>query len=655
MNRRELIRLIEAEFDEDRGIEEATHITQFYRSPGASGYHRASDYTAGLLREAGMDRVWVERFPLDGETRYLGQLMPMAWEPISAELRLRSSEGELMVSYEDAYSCLPWWSQPTPEGGVTVELVDVGTGERPEDYQRVDVRGKAVLVRSNPRPSGFAHAAKLAMEAGAAGVITDYLLYETEPFRTRRSLPDAVQLLRMPSQQHNSAWALAVDYHAGEKLAALAAGDEPNVFVDIRCRNFKGEAENLLADISGTDKADEYLLFVCHATAGTRPGANCASGPAMLAEMARVMSGLISSGRVPRPRRTIRFLVNVEGHGSKQYIHSHRAEILKTIASISLDSVAHDQRKSKSALLYYHSPDSLPTFINDYFVGVMDDTPKETRWVFHTADTIPFVNFLDHPYTPWSDNKYYPVFGVPAPLLMSWPDLYFHSQLLTADNLDPAVFRRCGIPTILAALELASAGPDETLDIMREVTARSEARLTHMGLEARRAGDTSRIRRRMATVAERDQRAVQSALALVSAEERAANPELDSATGALQRAIGERLAEATGWLGDGGDAEVYGPGEVTPRRLVERDPPTLAGTGYWDLYEMAEEMQARDPKMNYDSLRIIGDEVWNFADGTRTVNQIADAIGAEFDFDLEPRHVLKLYQGLEREGLVSLG
>ncbi len=655
MNRRELIRLIEAEFDEDRGIEEATHITQFYRSPGASGYHRASDYTAGLLRDAGMDRVWVERFPLDGETRYLGQLMPMAWEPISAELRLRSPEGELMVSYEDAYSCLPWWSQQTPEGGVTVELVDVGTGERPEDYQRKDVKGKAVLVRSNPRPSGFAHAATLAMEAGAAGVITDYLLYETEPFRTRRSLPDAVQLLRMPSQQHNSAWALAVDYNAGEKLAALAAGDQPKVFVDIRCRNFKGEAENLLADISGTDKADEYLLFVCHATAGTRPGANCASGPAMLAEMARVMSGLISSGRVPRPRRTIRFLVNVEGHGSKNYIHNHRAEIKNTIASISLDSVAHDQRKSKSALLYYHSPDSLPTFINDYFVGVMADTPKETRWVFHTADTIPFVNFLDHPYTPWSDNKYYPVFGVPAPLLMSWPDLYFHSQLLTADNLDPAVFRRCGIPTILAALELASAGPDETLDIMREVTARSEARLTHMGLEARRAGDTSRIRRRMATVAERDQRAVQSALALVSSEERAAHPELESAMGALQQAIGERLAEATGWLEDGGDPEEYGPGEVTPRRLLERDPPTLAGTGYWDLYEMAEEMQARDPKMNYDSLRIIGDEVWNFADGTRTVNQIADAIGAEFDFDLEPRHVLRLYHGLEREGLVSLG
>ena len=289
-------------------------------------------------------------------------------------------------------------------------------------------------------------------------------------------------------------------------------------------------------------------------------------------------------------------------------------------------------------------------------MGLIDATPKETRWVFHMVDTVPFVNFLDHPYTPWSDNKYYPVFGVPSPLLMSWPDLYFHTQLLTADNLDPAVFRRCGIPTVLAALELASAGPAEALDIMREVAARSQMRLTDMALQARRSGDASRQGRRMASLAERDRRAVESALVLANAEERGAHPELESTATSLQEAIDARLAEATGWLGgDGGVSDGYEPGEVVPRRLAERDPPTLYGTGYWDLYHMAEEMQARDPKMRYDSLRIIGDEVWNFADGTRTVNQIAGAIGAEFDFDLEPRHVLKLYQGLEREGLVSLG
>ena len=100
--------------------------------------------------------------------------------------------------------------------------------------------------------------------------------------------------------------------------------------------------------------------------------------------------------------------------------------------------------------------------------------------------------------------------------------------------------------------------------------------------------------------------------------------------------------------------EEFPHGKVVPRRLVEREPPGLPGTDYWDLYRMAEEMHSGDPKMIYDSLRIIGDEIWNFADGRRSVNEIAEAIGAEFDFDLQPRHVLALVQGLAKAGFVTL-
>ena len=111
----------------------------------------------------------------------------------------------------------------------------------------------------------------------------------------------------------------------------------------------------------------------------------------------------------------------------------------------------------------------------------------------------------------------------------------------------------------------------------------------------------------------------------------------------------------TGWLTNGaGSAEDFEAGNVVPSRLVKRDAPGLVGVDYWDLFDMAEEMEARDAKMRYDSLRIIGDEIWNFANGKNTVNEIAASIGAEFDFDLEARHVLRLYQGLADNGYVSL-
>ena len=654
MNRQKIIQMLDEELSGERALESAAHITQFYRSPGASGYHRATDYLADLLRANKLDRVWVERYPLDGETKFTNVTMPLAWEPISAELRVGSPTGKLLVSYEDAPSCLPWWTPSTPEDGATLELVDVGTGERVEDYEGRDVRGKAVLIRSTTRPSGFGHAATLAMEQGAAGIITDYLLYQTPPFRTRESLPDPVQLLRMPSN-HNSAWGVAVNYHAAEHLASLARQGTVKIWAQIQAKTFKGEAQNLLADISGTDKTDEFIQFVAHATAGTKPGANCASGPALMAEMGRAILALISSGRIPRPKRTIRFLINVEGHGSKHYVHNHKVEIERTIAAIALDSVGHDQQKCKSALLFYHSPDSIPSFINDYYVSLMESTPKETKWVFSHGDRIPFVNFTDLPYTPWSDNHYYPTFGVPSPLLMSWPDLYFHTDLLTADNLDPMVFRRCGITTALAALELAYAGPAEVPAIMREVGNRSQFRLTRIALEASDSTNKARVRERLSILAQRDIQAVESTLVLASAEERRQHPEVKSAKDQVQKEIRNRLRQVVGWLQDGSVVpEKFAPGKVVPKRLVEREAPGLAGTDYWDLVQMADEMEARDSKMRYDSLRIIGDEIWNFIDGRRSVNQISAAVGAEFDFDLEPRHVLKLFQGLASHGFITL-
>ena len=50
MNRQELIQMLEQELSGERALESAAHLTQFYRSPGASGYHRATDFTADLLQ-----------------------------------------------------------------------------------------------------------------------------------------------------------------------------------------------------------------------------------------------------------------------------------------------------------------------------------------------------------------------------------------------------------------------------------------------------------------------------------------------------------------------------------------------------------------------------------------------------------------------------
>src|SRR5207244_4096114 len=98
-------------------------------------------------------------------------------------------------------------------------------------------------------------------------------------------------------------------------------------------------------------------------------------------------------------------------------------------------------------------------------------------WPFKNAPLIPLVNFHELPYTPWSDNHYWVAFGVPAPLIMSWPDLYFHTQLLTAEHTDPMVFERSGRTLGTLALAIADAGARQARPILEEVAAKASLRI----------------------------------------------------------------------------------------------------------------------------------------------------------------------------------
>ena len=70
--------------------------------------------------------------------------------------------------------------------------------------------------------------------------------------------------------------------------------------------------------------------------------------------------------------------------------------------------------------------------------------------------------------------------------------------------------------------------------------------------------------------------------------------------------------------------------------------------------QIADAMADQDPKIIFDSLRPLGDEFWNFADGQRTVAEIAEAVCFEFGFDLSPSLFLPLVDGMERAGIIAI-
>ena len=525
-----------SELSGERAQRITAEITRYHRPPGSEGYHAATDYVAEQLRSLGLQHVTSTRYPLDAETSVGHHPLPLAWEPYGATVRVVAPVEEEVVDLATTSSCLAWWSQPTPEGGLTAELVDVGTGEREADWDAHDVRGKIVLIGHTERPGGWMHAARIALARGAAGLLSDYLFYTFEPHRTRAALPEAVQLLRLPNQQGRfDAWACSISHTAAERLRALLRQGPVRLHADIRCRSFKGEGQNLLCTIPGRETGDESVLFVAHTSAATCPCANCAAGPALMVEIARTLDTLIARGTVPRPRRAIKFLIIVEGSGSKAYIAANPAELRNVRTAFCFDSVGHDQSKLHSSLMFYRHPDSTPSFINEYFAGIMERVPKDGTWVFKDGHDQSPVRFHQAPYTPWSDNHIWAGYGVPSPLIMSWPDLYFHTQFLTADKTDPAVFRMAGLTTALAAFEIADAGADEAELIAAEVRARSAVRLEALAQRrarqvlAARAGTAAadgeqavqRAERELAYAADVAARAVASVEALVPEAERA--------------------------------------------------------------------------------------------------------------------------------------
>ena len=233
---------------------------------------------------------------------------------------------------------------------------------------------------------------------------------------------------------------------------------------------------------------------------------------------------------------------------------------------------------------------------------------------------------------------------------MSWPDRYFHTQLLTADKLDPAVFRRCGLVVAAAALGIAGAGPNEAMAVMREVAARSRFRISQTALEYA-DDDPSRIRRRLGYLASRDRAAIDSAVALAGGER---GTDVTASANMLKAEITDRVLADLQWVPSGRRRRPFRDGEVVPVRNVERSAPGLAGTSYEDLLEVTGEMSARDPRFNFHASRIVGDEMWNLTNGERTVNRIAEVIGFQFNYDIDPSHILTLFQNLEHAGYVTL-
>jgi len=203
-----------------------------------------------------------------------------------------------------------------------------------------------------------------------------------------------------------------------------------------------------------------------------------ASGAAAVMEAARALHTLIASGALPTPRRGIRFLWMPEMTGTYAYLAAHEADLPRTVAGLNLDMVGEDQDQTGSSWLLIRGSDALPSFaeplleaLREGYFGQAHSFSGQGDFPLFRHAVVPFSNGSDH-YILGD-----PSVGIPSPMLIQWPDRFYHTTADTLEKVAPQSLARSSALAATYAYFVAGAGAPEVAWLAREMTYRFEIRL----------------------------------------------------------------------------------------------------------------------------------------------------------------------------------
>ncbi|MCX6030480.1 MAG: DUF4910 domain-containing protein [Chloroflexi bacterium] len=457
-----------------------TAISQHHRIQASPGFRAAAEYVAGQLAAAGLQTT-ICRYPADGAARFWTTPSFLEWACDAATLHLlddgaeaSGAPAELLCDFAAVPISVIQRSIPV-EGEFDVVALPGKGGKEPGDYDGADVRGKIVLTSE-----AVARVAELAVrERGAAGILFDGM---TAGGRTELDLPDARQYTSFwwAGEAPPDAWGFVVSPRQGKRLRTrLAEGKPVRVAAAIQSRFYAGSFEVVDAFIPGA--TDEEILLVSH-LCHPLPGAHDnGSGAGALIETAVTVARLISEGKLPPPKRGIRFLWPPEMTGTFAWLAAHEADVRRGrwIAGLNLDMVGADQRQTGSAWQLVSLPQAGAAFADHLLSWLREPFVAGQR-----VEETPFSAGSDHYIL--AD----PTVGIPTPMLIQWPDTFYHTSADTADKVSPDSLAGSGALAAVYAYWLATAGPAEARWLAHLMVSRFAAQASKSAVAAVESAET---------------------------------------------------------------------------------------------------------------------------------------------------------------------
>ena len=443
-------------------------LSQYHRIQASPGYREAAHYVQRQLTAAGVCNELLS-FPANHATRFWTMESFQEWACAKATLDV-IEDGHRTARLCD-FQAVPISviQRSAPVDG-TFELAVLEDGTEEEHYAGVDVAGKLVLTNGDLR-----RVLDLAVHRrGAAGILFDGMS-QTAPGRNPIDLPDA--------RQYTSFWWGKDDPKCFGFVLSPRQGrmlrDGPRVAVraHIVSTFCDGAFEVVTALIPGeTDQEVAVLSHLCH----PQPSANDnASGAGVALEIAATLHELIGEGLLPPPTHGIRFLWMPEMTGTYAYLSTFEERLTRMIAGVNLDMVGQDQGRCHSTFNIEQPPDATASFAPLLLARLWQALIRlETQGAPAVSGA---VRYEVTPFSGGSDHYILsdPTVGVPTPMLIQWPDRFYHTSEDTLDKVDPAMLGRIGSLAAAYAYSVACAGEREVTWLGHEIVAQHECQLTH--------------------------------------------------------------------------------------------------------------------------------------------------------------------------------
>ncbi len=636
--------------------ENLRYLTRLHRVPATAEFDQAAQFIFERAQEYGLSEVQSEQFPADGKTQYGLMRSYLGWSVEAGQLWEVRPQHLLLGDWATDPIRLADYSH---SADVEAALVDVGDGSHEADYSGKDVRGKIVLA-----DGVLSRVQELAViKHGAAGIVSDMPNQTTAWSGLDRTLVRWGHL----EARASTGFAFMVSRETAESLRARLAMAEPVILsAKVKAEVGPGHWTVVSGVIAGTDPADGEIVYSCHLD-HQRPGANDnGSGCVTILESARIIARLISTGALPRPKRTLRFVWGPEVEGTMAYLSRH-PEIRKRLrADIHMDMVGGDPFKNKSILHVTATPWSLPSFVTDVGATVAEvirtgaahyaesgDSPEAAVVETRAGELGTRNEFLAivNPYSEGSDHDDYDssTIAVPSLYLCDWPDIYIHTDHDTLQQIDPTKLRRVALLGAAAGYVYATLDARRAEALIPFYTAQSEMRLAQLFERAHQLLDDPKsdpgagwyeARNVMKQGLRRELATLNSLLEFTgSSAGAAANEKILADQVATFYAWIDTQAKARGaqgqepkapWSGDAANKIPIRIGDFGPL-VYQNDNVLRARLGAERVAKIKLLDSEATHLLNLQSLSdLYAYEIVNFVDGKRSVGEIRDAVSAEY-------------------------